>query len=126
MSVFTVISPPGSYFFDFLAFAAFGLAAPPVFFLARAFAFFSTPLCVLAVFFFAGFAALAFAAFAFLTRGVAATARSGIGSGAGRMASGACFDIITPTDSDGKAPFRIQDANFSASTLKVAGLVSGS
>ena len=50
-----IFASRGGYFFDFFAaLAAFGFAAP-VFFLARAFAFFSTPLWGFADFFVAGF-----------------------------------------------------------------------
>src|SRR5512143_2013974 len=119
----------GDYFFAFLG--AFGFAAAPfvAFALARAFFFFSLPLVVaffLATVFFlpaAFFVAAFFSARAF-TAG--ASGAAGFASGAGRSDSGACFAIMTETDSDGFAPFRTQFANFSASTLNVDGLVSGS
>src|SRR5262245_40441159 len=110
--------------YDFFAFfAAFGLAPPLAFALARAFAFFSLPFVVrLAGAFFLTAAFFAFGAFALAGRSGAA----GFGRGAGRRASGACFAIMTSTDSDGWAPWRIHFANFSASTLNVDGFVSGS
>ncbi len=47
-------------------------------------------------------------------------------SGTGRRAEGACFAIMTSTDSDGRAPLRIQFANFSVSIWNLAGSVRGS
>src|SRR6266853_1671736 len=118
------------YFFAFLAF--FGFAVPLAFFalaLARVFAFFT--LALVAAFGFRavfGFAPFGFVAFTFFGFGAAegTSESSGLGSGAGRSASGACFDTITPTDSDGRAPRRIHSENRSVSIRNVAGLVSGS
>jgi hypothetical protein len=118
------------YFFAFLAFFGFVIAlAFFAFALARVFAFFT--LALVAVFGFRAvfdFADFGFAAFTFFGFGPSAgtSVSAGTTKVAGRSASGACFETITPTDSEGSAPRRTHSEKRAASIWNVAGLVSGS
>src|SRR2546426_1375810 len=136
-AVFDERFQPGgiTHFFDFFAFLAFlGFAMPLAFFafaLARLLAFFSLAFVAFrgARFAFgaAFFAFLVFVAFPGFGSAPGSGTRPGsTGSGAGRSAPGACLAIMTSTDSEGRAPFRIHCSNFPVSIWNFAGSVSGS
>jgi len=125
---------PGRSFLDFFSLAFRGLATPLAFralAFALVFAFFSLALVFRAFRGVLGAAALAF----FALGAVDATASAGgwprldrrdLGQRRGRSAAGACLAIMTSTDSDGLAPFRIHCSNLAASIVNFAGSVSGS
>src|SRR6267143_279688 len=131
-AVFDERFQPGriAHFLDFFALLTFlGFAMPLAFFafaLARLLAFFSLAFVAfrgarfaLGAAFFAFVPFVDFAGFGSTAPG-SGTEPGSTGSGAGRSAPGACLAIMTSTDSEGRAPFRIHCSNLPVSIWNFA------